>query len=577
MNRNSQRSWPLLMASARRGGAALALGTALLSGCRETARGTSSSTPLGDVAEVTERTPADAGPVATASAPRAGCALAERLVVPTTQARSVLRARGSSALALDSSHSELAGCRDITAGPDVWYALDLSGFEAAVELHAVVDANFDAVLELRRGACGDTASLDCDRARGIASTPSSIAASLEPGTYWLVVDGADATSRGDFELQVEVDPTPRLCSDTPASGTCAAPLPVEPLERQTLLLDETCLPRAEDEHANAWYGLDLQSETGPVLLQAAAWTLSEPAFQELRLYEAPSVDGECGSELSVAQFSRGLGRSNAELTALLSPGRYALQLSLIGEAQRRAALELSLDRDTCRAGPLANHCEDALSIDPSLPSQVLAGNTACNANRFVSRCAQIDAPEQFYRLDLRSAPGPVRARVTTLVDGLGFSPILALLAADSDGACPDALYCDDSLANFEGPPHLDLSLDPELYYVVIDGEEPGARGTYRLLVELEPAEKSPCVDARIDRCMYANGQADCCLEWSPVCAAAVTLCGLAAPTQECLCAAAPACCAPERDASACRDARAACNYLCPESVASENACLARLP
>jgi hypothetical protein len=445
-------------------------------------------------------------------------------------------------------------------------------------VHAVVDANFDAVLELRRGACGDTASLDCDRARGIASTASSLAASLEPGRYWLLVDGADAASRGDFELQVELDPAPGSCTGTLPSTTCEAPLPLESRTRQTLLLDEACLPRGEDEYGTVWYQLNLQSETGPVLLQAAAWTLSEPAFQELRLYEASAAPGgECGNELSVAQFSRGLGRSNAELTALLSPGRYELELTLAGESQRRAALELAIDRDSCRAGPVANHCEDAIRIDPGLPSQVLAGNTACNSSRFVSRCAEVDAPEQFYRLDLRSAPGPVRTRVTALVDGLGFPPLLALLAAGGDGECPDALYCDDSIGNFEGPPQLEWTLDPQLYYVVIDGAEPGARGPYRLLVELEPAEKSPCVDARIDRCVFANGQADCCLEWSPVCEATAALCGLAASTQACLCAAAPACCAPERDPSACREARAACSYLCADFAASENACLARLP
>ena len=482
---------------------------------------------------------------------------------------------GSTSLDADTNRSELVGCRDVSAGPDRWYALDLSGFSTAVELQAVVNAGFDALLELRRGACGDTESLDCDRARGVAATSSSIAARLEPDVYWLVVDGASPASRGDFQLQVELDPAPDSSSGTMADGRCGAPLPLEPLARQTLLLDEACLPLAEDGDASAWYELDLSGESRAVFVHAAAWTLSEAAYQRFYLYDA--ADALCESELAYSSFSRGLGRSNAELSALLAPGRYQLQLSFSGEASARAGLDLEIDREACQDGPVANQCADAIAIDPSLPRQLLEGNTVCNSSSFQPACAELDAPEQFYRLDLRGLAGPVRARVTTLVDGLGFAPTLALLTAESDGMCPDAVYCDESYDNAEGPPHLELILDPRLHYLVIDGAEPGAGGPYRLLVELEPAERRACVDARIDECVYANGQADCCLDWSPACDATAALCGLARETQQCVCAMAPDCCGPERAASSCRAAQQACNYLCADYAASEDTCLARQP
>jgi hypothetical protein len=536
--------------------------------------------PVSESAEASRDSGAEAGdgaanPGPSLEARELGCPAAERLVPATLSARSVLRAVGSTDLAADTQRSDLAGCRGQSSGPDRWYALDLSGFASAVELQAVVDAPFDALLELRRGACGDTESLDCDRARGVAATGSSIAARLEPDLYWLVVDGASPQSHGAFQLQVELDPAPGTCSDTGATGSCAAPLPLELLPRQTLLLDEACWPLAEDGELSSWYELDLSNESRPVRVHATAWTLSEPVFQHFNLYDAN--DTACASELGHSDLSRGLGRTNAELNALLAPGRYQLQLSFHLETARRAGLDLEIDRQTCMDGPVANHCEDAIVVDPSLPSQVLEGNTVCNSSRFQSSCAELDAPEQFYRLDLRSAPGPVRARVTPLVDGLSFPPIVALLTTDDDGVCPDTVYCDERIDNDEGPSRLDLILDPQLHYIVIDGAEPGAGGPYRLLIELEPAERSPCVDARIDDCVYANGQLDCCFDWSPACDTVMQLCGLARSTQDCLCTMAPACCGPERDASACRDAQQTCDYLCPEYAASEFSCIGPPP
>jgi hypothetical protein len=571
-------------AAQRRAAAALVLGALL--GCEEprasrslgseaTGRADASSdAEAGRDTSTAAAAPGDAGPGLAALG--LGCRDAERLVPVTVSARSLLRVSGSTALALDTNRSELEGCRDVSAGPDRWYALDLSEFATAVELQAVVDAPFDSLLELRRGACGDAQSLDCDRARGVAITGSSIAARLEPDEYWLIVDGASPDSRGEFQLQVELDPAPGSCTGTTGAGSCGAPLPIEPLARQTLLLDEACLPRAEDGDLSAWYELDLSAESRSVLVHAAAWTLSEPASEDFSLYAADDI--ACESELAYGSFSRGLGRTNAEFSALLAPGRYQLQVSFYLEVQRRAGLDLEIDRETCKDGPVANLCDDAISIDPSLPRQVLEGNTACNTSHFQSTCAELDAPEQFYRLDLRGSPGLVRTRVTPLVDGLGFGPIVALLAADGDGVCPDAVYCDESIDNAEGPSHLDLILDPRLYYLVIDGADPSAGGPYRLLVELEPGERRPCVDTRIDSCVRANGQIDCCRGWGPACDASAELCGLTRSAQECLCATAPACCdAEDRDASACLDALQACDYLCPEYAASESSCLAPRP
>lgn len=512
-------------------------------------------------------------PAAPAAAPELelGCAAAPRLLPSSSSERSLLHSRGSTEGAADTSRSPLSGCREWSAGPEAWHLLDLSAFSTPVEVHAVVDASFDALLELRRGACGDTASLDCDRAQGTAATGSSVAALLAPGEYWLLVDGADAASRGDFQLQVELDPAPGLCTGALANASCDTAWPLEPLARQTVLLDEACAPRRDDGDAVLWYELDLSREPQPVLVQAAAWTLSEAAVQQLRWY-AVEPSGECGAELGASVFSRGLGRTNAELSALLRPARYRLELGLRGAGQRRAGLQLDIDRETCATGGGAG--QRAALIDPALPQQVFHGNTACNTSQRTPWCAEVDAPEQPYRLDLRSAQRTVRARITVLVDGLGFPPVLLLERGDAGTAGAGAVYCDARIQAFEGPPRLDLTLPPDLYQIVVDGAEPGAAGPYRLLVELEPGASSSCVDARIDECVARNAETDCCPGWGPSCAATAELCGLARATQDCVCQAQPACCSAERNGSVCAAAWAACNYLCPAFAASEASCLA---
>lgn len=511
-------------------------------------------------------------PVASLSAamPAVGCAAATRLVPNSHVGRSTLLQRSSTDTAIDSTRSQLSSCVDASAGPEAWFALDLSGFEAPVEVHAVVDAQFDALLELRSGACGDSVSLDCDRARGLAASSSSLAARLEPAEYWLVVDGADAQSSGDYQLQVELDPAPGRCAASASNGTCSGAARLEPLQRQTVLLDEACAVAGDDDEPSLWYELDLRAEPEPVLVHAAVWTLAVPALQRLYLYGVDAA-GECASELGAGFFSRGLGRTGAELSTLLPAGRYRYRVALAGEPQRRVGLQLDVDREACRLASRASGLEGAIVLDGTASSQVRDGNTACNTDQLRPRCAEVDAPEQLYQLDLRAAERPLRARVTVLVDGLGFAPVLSLL----DGAdVTNALYCDARVNAFEGPPSLDLTLQPQLYHLAVDGAEPGAAGPYRLLVELEPAQPRACVDTRIDDCVERNAELDCCLEWGPACDTTVELCGLARETQACLCEQQPSCCSPERVPGECAAALGACGYLCPAFEPSEARCLA---
>jgi hypothetical protein len=506
-----------------------------------------------------------------------GCTRVETLRAAHLAERTVLETSGTTRGASDSSQSEFGSCAGATSGPDVWYQLDLRNATGPLAMQAVVDASFDAVVDLRRGPCGDTRSIACDRAAVVGRVSSALAARLEPDVYWLVIDGGNPASAGDFRLQVELDPLVG-CASPPSNQSCETAARLEPLERQTVLLDEACASNAGSD-AGLYYELDLSAEAGPVLTRLSLWNLSQPHFESVNVYALTADAPYCETRLLNGYLNNGSAqRSSVDAQLLLSPGRYVIEVhpnEILPGTQ--LAFTLQVDREACREGPVANDCADAIDIDPAAASQVIEGSTVCNANRRTLPCAlegDEEAPEQFQRLDLRAAPGVTRARLTVLVDGLSFEPLLSLFSGTATGECGDALDCDDRVLDFEGPPHLSLLLEPGLYFVGIDGSNPGASGTYRLLVELEPAEPSPCVNAQIDACMDEGYTTiACCGEWSPLCNQLVALCGLSPATQACVCATNPACCESRLLPIDCSDAELACNYLCPDFIPSRYGCL----
>lgn len=523
--------------------------------------------------------PSCAEPTGCPTSPAAGaegCLSAQPLSVAQLTERAVLVAAGTTRGALDSSQSEYGSCAGASGGPDAWYRLDLSSASGPLELHAAVDAAFDVAVDLRRGACGDTRSIACDRAAPVGRASSMVAARVDPGVYWLVVDGANETSAGEFRLQVEVDPD-LGCSAPPPNQSCEAAAQLEPLERQTVLIDEPCAVAAGIE-GSLFYELDLSTEALPVVAQVAVWNLSGRDAELLRIHELAGGLPGCGAQLAFSYFGGG-GEQTSSVAAqgLLAPGRYVIELQprdVREDAQ--LALTVQLDRETCAAGPVGNDCAEALDIDVTVTSQVIAGSTLCNTSRHtLLRCVgESDvAPEQFHRLDLRAAAGSTRVHVTTLVDGLGFEPLLSLFTADASGGCGDPLHCDDRIWEAEGPPYLRLTLAPGLYFIGVDGINPGAAGTYRLLVELEPGEPSPCVTAQIQDCMLQSPlSSDCCGEWSPLCSQRMAACGLSEATQACVCTTQPACCESGLLQPDCSATRQACSYLCADFAPSENSC-----
>ena len=512
--------------------------------------------------------------LAAASAAESSCVRAEILRPPESSQRASFSRRGSTNGAPAADHAGLGNCRGTSPGPEVWYQLDLQAVSRPLEFRAVLNGDFDGLLELRRGACGDTLALDCDRASALGKPGSTLAGRLDPGVYWLVVGGA--ASPGDFALEIELDPELGECQSPAPNRSCEAALPLEPQAFQTLLLELSCAPPAAGESSTTlYYEIDLSREPAALLASASLWSLrDERFFPQLRWYREEADGSSCTSELANSYVSAGKAfRVAAEASALLVPGRYVLaaEIDPTPLEDERLQLSLRLDRESCSGGASANRCADALELDATAAVQLRAGSTLCNADLFAADCSE-GAPEQLWRLDLRGAAGATRARAAILADGTDFTPVLYLLNGSDSGACGELLYCPDTFGLAEGLPLFDLTLQPDLYFLGVDGWEVGNAGHYRLLLELSAVAARPCIDATIAACAFDEYAIDCCYDSGARCDRVLALCGLAPATRACVCAANPACCGPDRRDASCAASYQACQYLCPEFAPAESAC-----
>jgi hypothetical protein len=511
--------------------------------------------------------------------PSEACAGAPALKPSSDHDRTLLTLSGSNALGADTSQSPLGGCNGATLGPDVWHLLDLSGMSGPVEVVAVLDSNFDAALDLREGPCGDTLSRDCDRGSALGRPSSSLRAQLEPAAYWLVVDGHQPESRGEFQLQIEVDARRGSCSQPFVPTSCEQPVRLNVEARATLLLDMSCTTEGEEERT-FHFDLDLSAEAAPVAASIHSWSPTGRRFGRIGVYRADAPATDCGTPLAESYDVTGVSpNSNTQLTSLLAPGRYVIEVDVdtldLAGAASPAALSVALDRERCRSGPHANTCDTAIELATSMGARVIEGDTTCNSNHLtLSDCAESEAPEQFYRLDLSTRAGPTQVRMGIRNEGLEFSPLLYLLTSGAENACGEALHCYNSMANFEGPPVYELMLPPAVYFIGVDAEVPRSAGRYQLFVELSPGSPRSCVDAEMLACQWLNAFVVCCNEPENIgCARSLELCGLASETTACVCDANPACCGADGSRESCPDLFEECGYLCPDFAQSEDQCL----
>ena len=69
-----------------------------------------------------------------------------------------------------------------------------------------MSSDFDGALHLRRDCADASTELACNDDHQNDARQSQVDATVDPGTYFVVVDGYSRANEGDFSLEVELNP-----------------------------------------------------------------------------------------------------------------------------------------------------------------------------------------------------------------------------------------------------------------------------------------------------------------------------------------------------------------------------------
>ncbi len=146
-------------------------------------------------------------------------------------------------------HTLAPACNTASGAKELVYTFTL---DSPVGVNARV-SGYDTVLDIRRGDCRDTAaSVACsDDATPPGNTGSRIATTLEPGTYYVIVDGYSVAEAGPFTLSVRFTDgcVPQcdgsFCGDDSCGGSCGECDDGEVCTPQRRCLADPCIPACE--------------------------------------------------------------------------------------------------------------------------------------------------------------------------------------------------------------------------------------------------------------------------------------------------------------------------------------------
>jgi hypothetical protein len=317
-----------------------------------------------------------------------------------------------------------------------------------------VEAKFDSVLYVRKDDCADpSAEVDCND-DGPDRTHSRIERVLEPGKYFVFVDGYGQES-GTFKMTVgtsEVLALAELCQKVPSLVAGVV---------------QTATTQGMADDARATCG-------GGAAGADAAWRADIASRSRVRVVEhsdevAPVVHirRACADEQSEVACAEGGGTGgDAAVTGLFDPGAYTI---FADARERDSAGSYTLSLETAPlagSGAAGDRCGDALplAVAPGANSGTVAGDTFAARDDVSGSCGGAGAPDVVYRIDV-----PRRSRFVASLDGEEAPHVLVLWARcaqrASEVACGHAV---------------DEILAPGTYFVGVDGASPEAFGRFTL-------------------------------------------------------------------------------------------------
>jgi hypothetical protein len=321
-----------------------------------------------------------------------------------------------------------------------------------------VEARFDSVLYLRKDDCADAnAEVDCND-DGPDRTHSRIERVVEPGKYFVFVDGYGQES-GTFKLTVttsDVLALTDLCQKAPALAVGVA---------------QSATTSGLADNAQATCGGGAEGSD-------AAWRADIASRSRVRIVEhsdevAPVVHvrracADEQSELSCGEVGSGAG--DAAVTGVFEPGTYTV---FADSRERDSTGHYSLLLETAPpagSGAPGDGCGDAapLVVGSGSNAGTVSGDTFAARDDVAGSCGGAGAPDVVYRLDVQR-----RSRLVASLDGEEAPHVLVLWRRCADRGSEVA--CGRSI---------DQVLAPGTYYVAVDGSAPDALGRFTLAYAL---------------------------------------------------------------------------------------------
>jgi hypothetical protein len=317
-----------------------------------------------------------------------------------------------------------------------------------------VEARFDSVLYIRKDDCGDTnAEVDCND-DGPDRTHSRIERVLEPGTYFVFVDGYGQES-GTFKMSVTL-------SDVLALAEMCRKAPALP---SGVLQTATTVGMADDAQATCGNGAPGAD---------AAWRAEIPARSRVRIVEhsdemAPilHVRRACADEQSELSCGESGGvAGDAAVTGVFDAGTYTV---LADARERDSTGRYTLLLDTAPlggSGVRGDGCGDAAPLGAlsSGGTGSVGGDTFAARDDVAGTCGGAGAPDVVYRVEVAR-----RSRFVASLDGEEAPHILVVWRR-----------CAERAAEVACGRAVDEVLAPGTYYVAVDGASAEAFGRFTL-------------------------------------------------------------------------------------------------
>jgi hypothetical protein len=324
-------------------------------------------------------------------------------------------------------------------------------------VRAVLNSTYDGALYFE-AVCGDArAELVCNDDAPTTSR-SEIASTLEPGLYYLVVDGY-GSGMGQYEVSLS------MMAMRSIGEVCGSATPLTP---------GTTVAGTTANEANYFEATCAGQAQSP----DRVYTLDVTQRSRVRVRMQSSYDGAVYLRSSCADASTELACNDdyqdtrhSLATATLDPGHYFVYADGFSTA---ASGDYSLTADLVPATGSGAPGDTCAGATVWAPGADLTADTFTMGDDATGSCGGGGAPDAVYRLNLTS-----RSRVRASFTSAEFPPVVYLQRTCGDQT--SEVFCLDGRA---GSP-IDQTLAAGTYYLVVDGADQNAFGAAAVHVQVD--------------------------------------------------------------------------------------------